>query len=262
MKNLKNLIIAAFLISASVAQAQFVGGGSEENLRNAKPLNDSPWRNRFYLYGGPSMPTGAWGKEVEAEATLSEMYTNNAGFGAKRGWFAEMGSMFYLKKLALPEQMGIAINLTYFQIAVNKYSPFNTPVSSTRLELNNFLFFNSKLGATYTYSLVEDVCVDAYFNFCPGFISMPNMYSYSNSSNRYSYDYRVESSAAFSTRKNFGFDIRYKALTVGLDFMVGKFNVTNEIRIIDNRTNRDVLNETTISKFRANSAQIRLGFTL
>ena len=151
-------MIGAFLTMASLMQAQFVGGGSDENLRDSKAGSDSPWRNRFYLFGGPSMPIGAWGKEVDSEATLSAMYSNNAGFGAQRGWYAEMGSMFYLKKLALPEKMGIAINLTYFQIAVNKYTPFTAPLSSSRLTLYDFFFVNSKLGATYTYSLFANVC--------------------------------------------------------------------------------------------------------
>lgn len=249
------------MITASLLQAQFVGGGSEENLRNAKPVNDSPWRNRFYLYGGPSMPSGAWGNEVEADATLSQMYTNNAGFGAKRGWYAEMGSMFYLKKLALPEQMGIAINLTYFQISLNKYNPFNTPTNSSRLDLYNFAFFNSKLGATYTYSLFEGLCADAYFNLCPGFQSVPDMDSYS-SGKTFNYEYKVTTTTSFATRKNFGLSVRYKALTVGLDFMVGKFDLTADYEILDNRTSNYVYNQTLTSKFRANSTQIRLGFTL
>lgn len=261
MKFFKKLLVTTLVVSASLMQAQFVGGGSEENLRNVKTVDDSPWRNRFYLYGGPSIPMGAWGQEVGEDATLSAMYSNNAGFGAKRGWYAEMGSMFYLKKLALPEQMGIAINLTYFQVSVNKYTPFNTPVSSSRLPMNNFFFLSSKLGATYTYSLFEGLCADAYFNICPGIQSVPDMDSESTTKT-YNYDYKVIANSSFASRKNFGLAVRYKALTVGLDFMVGKFNLTKEIQIIDQRTNQYVLNETTITKFRANSAQIRLGFTL
>ncbi len=253
-------MIGAFLTMASLMQAQFVGGGSEENLRDYKAGSDSPWRNRFYLFGGPSMPIGAWGKEVDSEATLSAMYSNNAGFGAQRGWYAEMGSMFYLKKLALPENMGIAINFTYFQIAVNKYTPFTAPISSSRLPLYSFFFVNSKLGATYTYSLFADVCADAYFNLCPGFNNLPNMNS--SSSNEFNYQYTVDSKSAFATRKNFGLALRYKALTVGVDFMVGQFNVTNTISITDNRTNSMIFNELDTTKFRANSMQIRLGFTL
>lgn len=262
MQNFKKLMIGAFLTMASLMQAQFVGGGSDENLRDSKAGSDSPWRNRFYLFGGPSMPIGAWGKEVDSEATLSAMYSNNAGFGAQRGWYAEMGSMFYLKKLALPEKMGIAINLTYFQIAVNKYTPFTAPLSSSRLTLYDFFFVNSKLGATYTYSLFANVCADAYFNLCPGFQSVPSMDSYNNGSKTFNYEYEVNSNSAFATRKNFGLALRYKALTAGVDFMVGQFNVTNDFKIIDSRTNEYVLYETTTTKFRANSMQIRLGFTL
>jgi hypothetical protein len=262
MQNLKKLMIGAFLTMASLMQAQFVGGGSDENLRDYKAGSDSPWRNRFYLFGGPSMPMGAWGKEVDSEATLSAMYSNNAGFGAQRGWYAEMGSMFYLKKLALPENMGIAINFTYFQIALNKYVPFATPQNNPlETPYRDFVFVNSKLGATYTYSLFADVCADAYFNLCPGFHNLPNMTS--SSSNKFNYQYNVDSKSAFATRKNFGLALRYKALTVGVDFMVGKFNVTNDISIYDNRTNSYILNDgPATTKFRANSTQIRLGFTL
>jgi len=261
MQLIKKLIVGTFLFSASLVQAQFVGGGSEENLRNAKPVNDTPWRNRFYLYGGPSLPMGAWGNEVETDATLSNMYSNNAGLGAQRGWYAEMGNMFYLRKLALPEQMGIAINWTYFQIISHGVQPLALSTSASRLDMSRFVSLSMKLGATYSYSLFEGLVADAYFNLCPGIHMVPDMESYGSSS-AYSYDYSVETDSPFATRKNFGLQVRYKALTVGLDWMVGKYNLTKTIEIYDNRTRGYVLNETTISKFRTNSMQIRLGFTL
>lgn len=259
MKKFKKIALICFVISSLGAQAQFVGGGSEETLKNSKAVSTSPWKNRFALLFGPSMPIGAWNKDIDPNATLTDAYTNNTGFGAKRGWMFEMNSTFYLKRLAIPEQMGVGINLTWFGFSFNSFDWSNV---STNLSVSKtpFLFYHMKLGAQYTYSLMPDMYVDAYLNFCPTIGVLGSVYNL-NSSSESNYDWSVDPSLAFGTRKNFGIAFRYKVFTAGLDFMVGPMRSTINYMIYDYSTSSYLKDEFYSVKFRANTMAIRLGFT-
>jgi hypothetical protein len=260
MKHMKKIILFLLLVGGFATHAQFVGGGNEETLKNSKTLSTSPWKNRFALLFGPSIPIGAWGKEVEPSATLTDAYTNNTGFGAKRGWMFEMNSTFYLKRLAIPEQMGVGINFTWFGFSFNSFDWSNVSPNLDVVQ-TPFLFFYGKLGAQYTYSLMPDMYVDAYFNLCPTFGVLGSITDQNYFSESTNYYYTVLPSLAIGTRRNVGIAFRYKVLTAGLDLMMGPMRSTVNYYIEDNRTNLTIADELYPVRFRANTFALRVGFT-
>jgi len=255
-------IVTAFCFVSTTALAQFVGGGGAAPLQPIKKGVDSPWKNRFCLYAGPSMPIGAWNRDPSASATITDPYTNNTGFGATSGFYCEMASMFYLKRLKLPEEMGVAITTTWFNFSTNKldWSSLGTDyLEDEYFTSNRFYFYSMKLGLQYSYSPIKKLCFDAYYNIAPTLGYIPRLESGNPDAN---YDFYTYTSGAWGLRRNIGLNVRYSVFTVGLDFMLGPMTTVLNANIDDNRTGLQVYSETVVVKTRASAMALKLGFTL
>ncbi|MDI1354994.1 MAG: hypothetical protein PSX36_08750 [bacterium] len=268
-----NLSVAFLLFFGTTCFAQFVGGGGTAPVKNDKE-SAGPWKNRGYIYGGPCIPMGTWKKAPVASATISDAYTNNTGFGAKTGFYLEMGGMYFLKKLKLPESMAFAFNFTYLNFSMNKFDWSSLGPNFEKANSKNFMFLSDKFGLQYSYQIVDKFFVDAYFNICPTMAFLGRVkttgdvaeYHYSVVANWSGASPSLNSSTyatgfAFAFRKSIGFNIRYMPFTFGLDYLFGGIKQDVYSTILDNRNHSNDQEIITPTKFYANTLQIKLGFT-
>jgi hypothetical protein len=261
MKKFTIYLIAGLFAYGPLA-AQYVGGGVPTAAEIRKARKSEPWRSRFYLYAGPSIPLGMWGREPTGSGTLTDAYLNNIGFGAKTGLYTEMGSIFYLRKIMMPDQMGVAINVTYLNFTMNGFTWERLGGQFTSADYSPFLSIGWKIGGLFTYNVLDKLNVDGYMNLVPSFNAVGEVYSGATGSYRYSV--AGYTSNGISIRKNIGVNVRYSVLTFGVDVLFGKIKteVDNEIHDYYSSSNYNtILDHNFTTNFKATALQLKFGFT-
>lgn len=181
MKKLTILFVAVVLSSAAFAQGEL--------------------DNEFYFRGGISSP--GWGQYGR---TQSEW--NGSGFDKKKGFMFEIGSIFLLNSIPMPEGMAIGINADYLSVY---WHQFVREDEFGRTDIAN-LRFDSKVGPSFTYSPVQKLAFDAYVKADISWVSATAFVYDSNSADADGYGDVI--AVGLST----GFNVRYSVLMLGFEF--------------------------------------------
>ncbi len=178
MKKLTILLIAVLISTTSFAQS--------------KP------DNVFYLRLGYSSPT--WG-----QYGFSENYRHEY---SKYGAMAEMGSIFMLKSLPLPENMAIGINVDYLSIY---WHQFNDNESYNSMDIAA-LRLDSKIGPSFTFAPVDKLELDMYVKADISWVTASVLV----------YDNNYDDSDGYvkvgSLGLSAGFNVRYSILMLGVEY--------------------------------------------
>jgi hypothetical protein len=102
--------------------------------------------NEFYLRLGYSSPS--W-QQFDGEKS-------NWNGASKFGVVGEIGTIFMFRKIPLPENMAIGLDVDYLTFCYNQFSYQNDTYDLGTLR------FDSKIGPSFTISPVKDLAFDAY----------------------------------------------------------------------------------------------------
>ncbi|HEX7413337.1 MAG TPA: hypothetical protein VF411_04765 [Bacteroidia bacterium] len=196
-----NLLTGVLLCFGSISYAQY--SNSDNGI----------WNSRTYFSGGLCVPMGAF----------------NTDLGATIGYSGDVGTMFFLNKIPMSDNMRIGINVNWLDA---EYISIDLP-SAFNYGDGYYAAAGVKLGALFSYSPANKMNLDVYFNLNP---------SYSTSLLPISNDILD----GFSLRENIGLNFRYSHLLVGTDFNFGKLKYE---RYMYNTTN-----------FSSTYFRVRLGF--
>jgi hypothetical protein len=177
MKKLLILLAAVLISTASFAQ---------KNIDNV-----------FYFRVGYSNPS--W-KQFG--------YTNNDWIGYGRsGAMAEIGKIYMLKSIAMPENMAIGLNVDYFSTYWHKFSYNQDDISVDRGTLR----IDSKIGPSFTYTPIDNLAVDVYVK--ADFAWVVASVRVINDNTDDAIGYAKIGALGIST----GFNVRYNKLMLGLE---------------------------------------------
>lgn len=152
--------------------------------------------NVFYLRVGYSSPS--WKQFGGTE-------TDFKGFD-KSGAMVEMGKIYMLKSIPLPQNMAIGINVDFISFYWNRFSSKNE-----NLEIGT-LRADSKVGPSFTISPVENLAFDAYVKANINWITATAIVEDNDTDN--ADGYAKIGTIGFST----GFNVRYNRLLLGFEF--------------------------------------------
>jgi len=134
MKKLFVLLVSAIITSAVFPQ-------------------DGNLKKQFYLRFGASLPTWKY-YGLEDKKDFPE--------NTKRiGGIFEVGSIYMLNGIKLPDGMRIGINVDYLSLNMNRFTFSDDAFKTT------FLFLGSKIGPSFSYSPVKHLVFDTYIKFNP-----------------------------------------------------------------------------------------------
>lgn len=166
--------------------------------------------NEFYLRLGYSSPSWEQFGRTEAE-------WNGA---SKFGVVGEIGTIFMFKKIPLPENMAIGLDVDYLTFCYNQFS-----YSTSDVDLGT-LRFDSKIGPSFTFSPVKDLAFDAYVKADIAWITATAVV----------YDGNADDADAYANIGTIGvstgINFRYKILMLGLEYNT----VSPELENIDDDT--------------------------
>jgi len=174
--------------------------------------------------------------------TYANILKGISGFGASNGYALDMGSIYYLKRIALPSNMCVAINLTWIDISTFATSwkdsypkTFGTGYSTGVLQM-----YGVKIGGLFTFNPLPKMYIDGFINMHPTY----SLIDVSLDSKRY-YNADPLFLDGVSMRYNFGANFRYSLLLVGADFDFGSTQNSG--------------NTTYSSNFKSNFFRLRIG---
>lgn len=181
MKKLTILFVAVVLSSAAFAQGEL--------------------DNEFYFRGGISSP--GWGQYGGSQSDW-----NDSGYDKKKGFMFEIGSIFMLKSVPMPDGMALGINVDYLSIY---WHQFIRETAVQRTDIAN-LRFDSKVGPSFSYSPVKNLAFDAYVKADFSWVTATAIVYDSNSADADGFGDVV--AVGLST----GFNVRYSVLMLGFEF--------------------------------------------
>lgn len=157
--------------------------------QNSSDVLDNP----FYARIGYSMPGG----DLKSEEVITA------------GGLFEVGTIFYLNSLNLPEKMKLGIDVTY--LSINGF--FNKKMSDDQNKTDSYFSAGSKLGPAFSYNFYGNWVGDIYFKV------HPHQFMTGEDEN---FGYNAPSQVKFGT--SFGLNIRWKALMIGCEFVSAKYD--------------------------------------
>lgn len=123
----------------------------------------------------------------------------------------EVGTIFYLQKLTLPEKLKLGIDVTYLSIS----GVFNKKSSQDNNKTDSYFMAGAKVGPCVSYNFADEWIGDVYFKLYPhSFIAGETENHFYNAENQ------------FKLGTSFGLNVRYKALMVGCEFTNAKYDFT------------------------------------
>jgi hypothetical protein len=174
--------------------------------------------NEFYLRLGYSSPS--W----QQFGGTKEDWNGASKFGV----VGEIGTIFMFKKIPLPENMAIGLDVDYLSFCYNQFS------SSTYNEDLGTLRLDSKIGPSFTFSPVKDLAFDAYVKADIAWITATVEV----------YDGNTDDAVAYANigtvGVSTGINFRYKILMLGIEYNTVSpelENVDDEGSFIDNWDN-------------------------
>ena len=152
--------------------------------------------NVFYFRLGYSSPS--WKQFGGSEAFFK-------GYD-KSGVTAEMGKIYMLKSIPLPQNMAIGINVDFISFYWNRFSNSNKDIEIGTLRAD------SKVGPSFTISPVENLAFDAYIKANINWITATAIVEDNNADD--AEGYAKIGAIGYST----GFNVRYSKLMLGFEF--------------------------------------------
>lgn len=156
--------------------------------------------NLFYWRVGYSSPS--WKQFGSTEADFE-------GFN-KSGVMAEMGKIYMLKSIPLPENMAIGINVDFISFYWNRFSSNS---NNTNVDIGT-LRADSKVGPSFTISPKENLAFDVYVKANINWIAATAIVYDIEDFDLDDEGYGKVGTIGFST----GFNMRYNKLMVGFEF--------------------------------------------
>lgn len=156
----------------------------------------SRFDNEFYFRMGYSSPS--WqqfgGEESDWDGA------------SKFGVVGEIGTIFMFKKIPLPENMAIGLDVDYLTFCYNQFSNNTSDVDLGTLR------FDSKIGPSFTFSPVKDLAFDAYVKADIAWVTATAIVEDNNTDDADAY--ANIGTFGVSTGVNF----RYKILMLGIEY--------------------------------------------
>jgi len=202
MKKLTTLIVIVLIPTISFAY----NGNKNQNSELQNNID-----NVFYFRLGYSMPS--W-KQFGFTQDLLE------GNGFKRsGAMLEMGKIYMLNSIPLPENMKIGINADFFSIYWHLFSSdeYNEDIGTLRLD--------SKIGPSFTYMPVDKLAIDVYVKADISWVTATvDVYdkNYDDADG-----YGKVGTVGLST----GFNVRYSKLMLGVEYST----ISPKLENVDNK---------------------------
>lgn len=149
--------------------------------------------NAFYARVGYAIPGG--------DLKTSEAITAGATF--------EVGTIFYINALTLPEKMKLGLDVTY--VSISGFA--NQKMSKEENKTDSYFQAGAKLGPCFSYNFADEFIGDLYFKL------YPNMFGTGEDENHgYSAD------GQFKLGTSFGLNLRWKALMLGVEMTSNKYD--------------------------------------
>lgn len=264
-----NIKITLLLLSTVFAFS--VNGQWKPNTITVTDSSKTYWTNSTYLTAGFVAPMGAWGKAPTATTMNGIAKSGNLGMG--NGVNFQFGSVFYIqRKKPLPNNnFKIGINATFFDFTYMSYSDSKLKTSRVQrpvdYSIRGFYSFGMKLGVCGSYRIVRNIYADLYLNANPvwsGLGPLLNNEDETKNVTTGNYDQTLDtiiyfrpepdgSVFTFNVRSTIGANIRFKALTLGIEYVFGGFKPNGYIKSYS----KDAASGTTYSNLSSFSPSIR-----
>jgi hypothetical protein len=177
MKKILFVVFAAFLVVSA----------------NSQPVNDKGvFDNAVYIRAGYSFPGGTLKSE--------NIITTGAQF--------EVGTIFYINALNLPEKLKLGIDATYLSLT----GLMNREAMSKSNETVSYVTAGCKVGPCISYNFSKDWLTDIYFKLQPNYFI----------TGQEDVTYTANNQFKFGT--SFGMNIRWKFLMIGCEFTSAKYD--------------------------------------
>lgn len=275
MKSNKSILLFFLLTGLSLNTfAQFTGGGSGDDKRQGGQQTvtkvkksglsnlDVFRKSNGYIRLGFSKPVGNFSSKPSSSiSSVKNIYDGKAGVGAKTGFTIEGGIISYFDDIPLAEQYkaGLDIGFAYSHNTQNWSHWRNGWEDANYIP---FLFFEAKIGPAFSYNVIGDLVVDAYFKLCPvlsygGQVELYEQDDYGNSSY-----YTVSGNGGVGIKKALGFNAKYNNMILGLEMNLGRinYNVTEEIDVYYSNYTLDSYSDTNYFDGKTPTGTLRVTF--
>ncbi len=121
----------------------------------------------------------------------------------------EVGSLFYINALPLPEKLKLGVDVTYMSIS----GLINKDNLSNNNQTNSYFTAGIKLGPCLSYNFAGQWVADV-------FVKLHPHYFITGEQNKY------DAATQFKMGSSMGLNIRYKALMLGCEFTSAKYDFT------------------------------------
>ena len=222
---IKKALFAGLLALTGTLQTAFAQTAGNTVPENATAAPKSPRKaeifdNPVYFKIGISTPVGKFGQSPVAYRTISDSFNGKDGTGAKSGFDLEVGLISYLDDLPLNERFRLGINAALAG-SLNEMSWEGLGGGYTIAEYDPFIFAGLKIGPALSYNLINKVIVDGFLQVNP-VITSPGKFAYVEALGNRTNFLAAVADRTFSVRKSVGFNIRYSAFLLGLEYNFGK----------------------------------------
>lgn len=138
---------------------------------------------------------------------------------SKSGAMLEMGKIYMLNSIPLPENMAIGINADFFSIYWHRFSSdeYNEDIGTLRLD--------SKVGPSFTYMPVDKLAIDVYVKADISWVTA-TAFVYDNNTDDAD-GYGKVGTVGLST----GFNVRYSKLMLGVEYNT----ISPKLENVDNK---------------------------
>jgi hypothetical protein len=175
---MKKILLFAVLISLAVSSFSQPG--------------NSAFNNAVYIRASYSMPGGT----LKTDKVIS----GGAQF--------EVGTIFYINSLNLPEKLKLGIDATYLSFT----GLFNSSAIKDSNETVSFFTAGAKVGPCLSYNFAPDWFADVYFKIHPNYFIVGQK------------DLAYAADNQFKIGTSFGLNVRWKVLMIGCEFTSAKYS--------------------------------------
>ncbi|MBK7175230.1 MAG: hypothetical protein IPH84_18890 [Bacteroidales bacterium] len=120
----------------------------------------------------------------------------------------EVGTLFYINALKLPDQLKLGVDVTYLSLN----GLFNKKSASENNETVSFFAVGAKLGPCLSYNPGGEFITDLYFKVFPNYFIVGQK------------DVKYTAENQFKLGTSFGLNIRWKALMIGCEFTSNNYD--------------------------------------
>jgi len=188
---------------------------------------DNTFKNTVYLKGGLHKPIGLSGMlpDVNANVDIADLFLGKTGLGLSPGWQAELGTIFYFKKMFVGQPYKLGIDWTY---AFVEYTEING--SFQLINYPDYFFsvspvgaLGTKVGPCFSFNPVGKIVLDAFAKLRIAYQMIPVIAGedYSDWGSYSDYDLVIEENlndAGLNTGLSIGANLRMGPLLIGIEY--------------------------------------------